>query len=118
MIHVGCFGPTDKDPKLQEAFEIHKEAVDIAAKAVDVWKKIPIDDSMRLKFDSKLQDWGDGLPEVPGFHYHHDGLGHHHNKPPLKVSPDDMLIIQKGFRDSIELIYQSIIKYEAGQVQQ
>ena len=113
LIHCACIGTSEKDPILVEAFEIHKQSVDIAAKAVEVWEKLPENDSMRLKFDSRLQEWGNDLVEVPGFHYHHDGLGHHHGRAPLKLMPDDMLLIQKEFRDSIESIYKRIQTYEA-----
>ena len=113
-ITLGCSGPSKKDPVLLKAFEIHKEAVGIAANALEVWEKLPANDTMRVKFNSRLEDWGENLVEVPGFHYHHDGLGHHHGRAPLKLTPDDMLLVQKEFRDSIESIYQRILLYEAG----
>lgn len=113
LIPFACKGPSEKDPVLVEAFEIHKESVDIAAKAVEVWEQLPADDTMRSKFNSKLQEWGENLVEVPGFHYHHDGLGHHHGRAPLKLLPDDMLLVQKEFRDSIKSIYQRILTHEA-----
>ena len=112
-----CKGRPEKDPILVEAFEIHKESVDIAAKAVEVWEKLPANDIIRLKFDSILQEWGDNLVEVPGFHYHHDGLGHHHGRAPLKLLPSDMLLVQKEFRDSIKSIYQRILVHEKNLLQ-
>ena len=112
MISLGCNGPSKKDPKLLEAFEIHKESVEIAAKAVEDCEKLPATDTMRSQFESKLKDWGENLVEVPGFHYHHDGLGHHHGRAPLKLTPDDALLVQKEFRDSIESIHQRILLYE------
>ena len=118
MISLGCNGPSKKDPKLLEAFEIHKESVEIAAKAVEIWEKLPTNDTMRAQFQSKLEDWGENLIEVPGFHYHHDGLGHHHNRAPLKLTPDDALQVQQEFRDSIESIYQKILIHESAQRRQ
>ncbi|MEL6123098.1 MAG: hypothetical protein AAFQ02_08015 [Bacteroidota bacterium] len=107
-----------KDPMLIEAFDIHKESVDIAAETVELWEKLPASDSMRSTFDARLQNWGDNLIEVPGFHYHHDGLGHHHGRPQLELTPEDALLIQKEFRDSILSIRQSILTYQSRQTQQ
>ncbi len=118
MMLLGCNGLSKKDPILLEAFEIHKKSVGIAAKSFDIWEKLPANDTMRSKFESELKDWGHNLVEVPGFHYHHDGLGHHHNRTPLKIPPDDMLLVQKEFKDSIESIHQRILRYEAGQRKQ
>lgn len=111
---MACKGTSKKDPILLEAFEIHKESVNIAAKAVEAWETLPAQDTMRSKFDSILQEWGDNLVEVPGFHYHHEGLGHHHGRTPLNILPDDMLLVQKKYRDSINSIYQRIQKHKAG----
>ena len=114
VMHIACKDSSSKDPVLKEAFEIHKESVHIAAKAVEAWEKLPANDSMRFQFDTTLQDWGENLVEVPGFHYHHDGLGHHHGRTPLKLVPNDMLLLQKEFKDSIESIYERILQYQSG----
>ena len=112
IILFACKNSSEKDPILVEAFEIHKESVHIAARAVEAWEKLPASDSMRSEFNSVLQDWGENLAEVPGFHYHHDGLGHHHGRAPLKLFPDEMLLVQKEFRDSIKSIYQRILAHQ------
>ena len=117
MILMACKGPSEKDPVLVEAFEIHKESVGIAAKAMDVWETLPANDTLRSEFDSILHAWGDNLVEVPGFHYHHDGLGHHHGRTPLNILPDEMLLVQKEYRDSINAILHRIQKYQESLVE-
>ena len=116
IIHYTCKGPSQKDPILVEAFEIHKEAVDIAANALKVCDELPAGDVRRTKFRATLEDWGDNLIEVPGFHYHHDGLGHHHNRPPIKLTPDEALKVQKEFRDSIVAIHGRLLLYQSDQL--
>ena len=115
-IHFGCNSP--KDPVLLEAFEIHKEAIDIGAKALELCEKLPANDSMRSQFRTTLEVWGDNVVEVPGFHYHHDGLGHHHGRTPLNLPPDDVLIFQKELRDSIKSILDEIQMYQPAQSRQ
>ena len=113
LIFFGCSDSSKKDPKLLEAFEIHKESVHTVAKALEILEKLPENDSMRSKFDDRLNVWGEDLVEVPGFHYHHEGLGHHHNRPPLKLTTDEVLLVQKEFRDSINAIFNRIQTYKA-----
>ena len=112
VFFIACKDQSKKDPILEEAFGIHKESIDIAAKAVKYLEKLPAQDTMRTIFETRLQDWGENMVEVPGFHYHHDGLGHHHGRTPLKLVPNDMLLLQKEFKDSIQSIYQMILDYE------
>ena len=62
--------------------------------------------------ESSITYFRGNLPEPPGLehdHAGHDHAGHdHHHGPTLDVTPEQMLAIQKEFRDSILSIQQRV----------
>jgi|APTNR8051073442_1049403.scaffolds.fasta_scaffold00629_18 hypothetical protein len=61
--------------------------------------------------ETSMNYWRENLPEPPGLEHDHSHAGHdhhHHHGPALDVTPEQMLAIQKEFRDSILSIQQRI----------
>ena len=59
--------------------------------------------------EASISYWRDNLPEPAGLEHDHSGHNHDHNHgPTLDVTPEQMLAIQKEFRDSILSIQQRI----------
>jgi hypothetical protein len=61
--------------------------------------------------ETSINYWRENLPEPPGLEHDHSHAGHdhhHHHGPALDVTPEQMLAIQKEFRDSILSIQQRI----------
>jgi len=60
--------------------------------------------------EASLSYWRANLPEPPGLEHDHAGHDHHHHHhgTTLDVTPEQMLAIQKEFRDSILSIQQRI----------
>lgn len=59
--------------------------------------------------ESSITYWRDNLPEPPGLEHDHAGHDHHHHHgPALNVTPEQMLAIQKEFRDSMLSIQQRV----------
>ncbi len=59
--------------------------------------------------EASINYFRDNLPEPPGLEHDHSGHDHHHHHgPTLNVTPEQMLAIQKEFRDSILSIQQRV----------
>ena len=118
IVHSGC-GPSKIDPKLQEAFEIHKQSLNIAKKTEAILSKIPSDDGNRLKLELELKEWNENLIEIPGFEHHHhsENCKHHHHRTQLELSPDHMLAIQNELQDSVNSIFQRVLKLDEVKLQ-
>jgi len=59
--------------------------------------------------EASMSYWRDNLPEPAGLEHDHSGHDHHHHHgPTLDVTPEQMLAIQKEFRDSILSIQQRV----------
>ena len=59
--------------------------------------------------EASISYWRDNLPEPAGLEHDHSGHNNDHNHgPTLDVTPEQMLAIQKEFRDSILSIQQRI----------
>lgn len=126
---VGCFMGCNStsngdDPILKEAFDIHIEAL-----AIEKDFKPLFDDLVNKKnslavqgreltpeemvfidrvslLEESYEIWEENHIEVPGFEDHeahdHSHHGHDHSHgPAIQLLPEDMLIVQKEFRDSV-----------------
>jgi len=60
--------------------------------------------------EASITYWRNNLPEPPGLEHDHAGHDHHHHHhgPALNVTPEQMLALQKEFRDSILSIQQRV----------
>lgn len=131
-----CHHHSEDFKKLEKAAAIHMEAVKLeAALKADLEELIQRKNSINIQgralteeemqfvgkveaIEASHQFWTDNHVEVPGFdhHDHGDGHGHHDHShdhshdhgAKLEVSADDMLLIQKEFKDSIVVIQQLI----------
>ncbi len=112
---MGCHShPTD--PRLEEAFQFHKEALAVNKAIQDQLQSIK-NDSLNVvsQLQKRLQVWEENLVEVPGFEHDHDhshgGHHHHHHGTEVEVTPEHMINIQKEFLDSIRVIQQEVQLY-------
>ena len=63
--------------------------------------------------ESSLLFWEEHHVEVPGFEHEghqHDHDHSHDHGPSLKLSPEDMLLVQQEFRDSLQALEQRIVQ--------
>ncbi len=100
---------------MQEAFELHVKSMEIANDSKELLDQIPAGHEEKNRLQARLKEWNDNIIEVPGFeHHHHHGHSHDHNHShsQLELTPDDMLIVQKEFLDSIQSIQRRILNIQ------
>lgn len=124
---TACKHNSKADSTLQKAAELHQEAIQIESAVKPlleqlVQQKNAVNSQGRALTDQELRFvdrvealeksydyWEANHVEVPGF-AHEDHAGHadhdHDHGPGLEVTPADMLVIQREFRDSIQAIQQ------------
>lgn len=111
ILFVSCSGHSKPDPQLEEAFRIHKEALQVEKEARDLLEKLPEDSDAKSKIEARLRSWDENLIEVPGFeHDHsHDHHGHDHSHgSDVELAPEDMLAVQKVLLDSVTTIREDL----------
>ena len=124
LVLASCSSSNTADDKfLEEAKDLHLEALSIEKDA-----KVVLDQLDQLSIQLNVQGraltpeeisfvdlvasihkrydyWEENHIEVPGLeHSHEHGHDHHHghdHSAPVELLPEDMLIVQKEFRDSI-----------------
>ena len=114
LVQEGCQGPSNKDPKLKEAFEVHEQYVKVATESLKLLDNLPAENVSRQKLNLKLEQWGENIIEVPGFpHNHNHAFGHHHHHGvQIQLSPEEMLDVQKELLDSVIAIRQRILSID------
>jgi len=132
-LFCACTNASKQDPDLRKAAELHQEAIQIETavkplleqlgqqkNALNIQGRALTEQEQhfiaRIEGLEKSYDyWESNHVEVPGFehadhagHEHgHDHHGHDHDHGSgLDVTPADMLLIQREFRDSIQAIQQ------------
>lgn len=120
---LACRSGDDGQALLREAAGLHEEAVRIEAglrprvEELSDWKQsleaaerplAPEEQRLLARIGSvqeSLEFWRENHVEIPGFeHSSHDHHGHDHDHdhgPALELSPEDMLLVQREFRDSL-----------------
>ncbi len=121
---MNCKPGVTSDTKLEEAAKIHEEAMSVAhhlgpdLENLNIKRNLLLgqqeltcEDSLLLerinRVDKCFQWFQRNHVEVPGFEHAHDHGDHDHSHdhgPKLDLTPEDMLLVQKEFRDSIFLI--------------
>ncbi len=113
---VSCSKP---DPKMQEAFEIHSQALEVQERLKPVMKEliqrsnniqvqgraltdqeISFSESV-ISLGASYDEWNKNHIVVPGFEKHHKCDGNHDHAPPLKLTGDEMISVQKEFLEKI-----------------
>ncbi|WKN44175.1 hypothetical protein [Tunicatimonas pelagia] len=123
---VACGDSKKTDENLQQAFELHQEAVEIrqmADKQIDQLKAN--EDSLFVNtytadlesISRSLKEWDEQLVEVPGFehdHDHdHDHSGHDHDHDhdhgeQTKLTPEQHLQVQQHLLEEIKAIAEEV----------
>lgn len=130
---ASCSGSSSVDPLLQEAFDYHMEAMDIEKTLAEKLKEIETkknsiqiqgraltEDEMNFldsanRTSSIYEIWQNNRVEVPGFehahdHSHdgHDHHHHHHGNSNVKLTPQQMMEVQKESLKNIKDIASKI----------
>ena len=130
---IACSGESEEHKILHEAADLHVEALKIKKEltgdleqlrqlknGIQVQGRALTEEEVKFTkavnlLENRLAYWEENHVEVPGFehgehdHSGHDHSGHDHNHgPKFQLPPDDMLIIQKEFKDSIVVIKRSL----------
>lgn len=129
---ISCANQGKKDELLQQAGKIHLEAIKMDEKIrPDLTKVFSVKKRLEQKqteltleeknlleqikqLKSSYDFWNENHVEVPGFEHeghHHDHAHHDHDHdhgPSLEVSSEDMLSIQKEFKDSLSSIAERL----------
>ncbi len=111
ILFVSCSDHSKPDPLLEEAFQIHKQALQVEKEVRELLKKLPEDHAAKTKMESRLTAWDENLIEVPGFdddhsHDHHDH--NHSHGPDVELTPENMLAVQKVLLDSMLTIRKDL----------
>ncbi|HKK77474.1 MAG TPA: hypothetical protein VJ953_20510 [Saprospiraceae bacterium] len=110
-----CTTTSEEDKLMQEAFNIHQEAMQVANETRAL---LTATDQTRKDLQSirnRLERWEDDLVEVPGFEHDHDHShdhDHDHSHSTLELLPEDMLAIQKEFLDSIRVLKSDLMRLQ------
>lgn len=132
FLFVTACNPQDKDEHLlKEAAAIHEEAVRIEEQIESrIAELVQYRNALQIQgrtltsgeralitgidsVESSLRFWKEHHVEVPGFEHeghHHDHDHSHDHGPSLKLSPEDMLLVQQEFRDSLRALEKHIAK--------
>ncbi|MGD1894637.1 MAG: hypothetical protein ACFB15_29095 [Cyclobacteriaceae bacterium] len=125
---VACGDSKKTDENLQQAFELHKEAVEIRQMTNKQMNELKAnEDSLfvntyQADLDSisrSLEEWDEQLVEVPGFeHEHdHDHAGHDHDHDhdhdhshgeQTNLTPEQHLQVQQHLLDEIKAIAEEV----------
>ncbi|HMQ06092.1 MAG TPA: hypothetical protein PKC30_02270 [Saprospiraceae bacterium] len=117
LLTPSCKHSHEPSENLKEAISIHLEAEKIG-KSVDsliqelLQAGIPVDD-----FIKKFETWKQNGVGIEGMdHSHHDHSHHDHSHahhPPHHMSDEDMILVQKEWKDSIaqlKLVLQNVLE--------
>lgn len=125
---TACNSAKKENPALKEAAETHEQAIQIEKQvAPQLEELIQIKNSINIQGRALTQEeqtlvqeienieasytyWEENHVEVPGYEYDHDHEGHEHEhgKAKLELTPEDMIQVQREFRDSIVSIQQRV----------
>ncbi len=120
-----CGDKKQHDEDLQQAFELHKEAIKVRQMAQDQMAQLNANnDSLFVATYTKdlqsisglLETWDGQLVEVPGFeeehdhsdHDHSDHDHHHHHDGQQELTPKQHLEIQRHLLEEIQVIAERI----------
>ena len=123
LILGACANEKKNDPILEEAFQLHQQAMTVEREVRAQLDKLPANTPVADRLRSRHKTWSENLVEVPGFeHEHHHDHGHDHahdhdhdHGPTTEVTPEHMLAIQQEFLDSIRAIQSDVRRYIARQ---
>ena len=101
----------EENALLQEANKIHLEAMAVEKEVNKQLKALDQDTFNLDPIKERLKNWDENLIEVPGFEHDHDHDHDHDHGKALEVLPEDMLIIQQEFLDSIRAIRKDVDIY-------
>ncbi len=118
-------GDKQMNKDLQQAFELHKEAIKIRQMAQDQMAKLQANkDSLFVEtytkdlqsISSSLEAWDEQLVEVPGFeeehdhsdHDHSDHDHHHHHDEQQELTPKQHLEVQQHLLEEIQAIAEKV----------
>lgn len=130
FITIACNSTKKENPALKEAAETHQQAIQIekqVAPQLDALTQLknsinvqgraltPEEQALVQEIESILASyeyWEENHVEVPGYeqdhrHEGHDHEGHDHGAK-LELTPEDMIVVQREFRDSIVAIQRRV----------
>ena len=128
---LSACGEKEKDPNLIQAFEFHKQAMEVRQNAQEQISKLQANtDSLFVATYSSelstlsdaLKEWDEQVVEVPGFeeehdHSHHDHSGHdhdhdhdhhHHNHSEQELTPEQHLEVQQHLLTEIKELAEKL----------
>lgn len=86
--------------ELKQAFEIQQSAIALNDSLSLLLKAIP--DSISLQeITNQKEDWLSNMVEIPGAAHDHSGCSHDHKTIDYALSDQEMIEVQKEWRDSI-----------------
>ena len=114
VIIFSCSHSHKSDPLLKEAFLLHEQSIKTAQEVERIMQELPDSNQYRLNIESRLANWNDNLIEVPGFDHDHSHHGHNHShdhghRPPIELTPEDMLMVQRELLDSVQTMRDELL---------
>lgn len=123
---TACNSAKKENPVLKEAAQTHAQALEIEKlvapqlEELTQWKNginvqgralTPEEVELVQAIESIVQRyeyWEENHVEVPGYEHDHEGHEHHDHGAALELTAEDMLVVQREFRDSIVAIQQYV----------
>ncbi len=125
---MACNSAKNENPALKEAAQTHEQALKIEKQvapqlqeltqvknSIQVQGRALTPEEMALvqeieSIEQSYEYWEKNHVEVPGYEHSHEGHQHegHDHGAPLKLTPQDMLVVQREFRDSIVAIQRRV----------
>jgi ABC-type nickel/cobalt efflux system permease component RcnA len=121
LFAYACTTTSEDDKLMEEAFNIHEQAMQIAKETKDLLASTDQNQTGLSSIRERLERWEDDLVEVPGFEHEHEhshdhdhghGHDHDHSHSTLDLLPADMLAVQKEFLDSIRVIKSDLARLQ------
>ena len=121
LLIFSCGDSNNKDQLMKEALDIHNqtmamekeilpklEELEQAKNSINIQGRALTDEEKAFVrkvelLNLSLEHWQENHIEVPGAEHDHTGHDHNHG-PKVEFTPEDMLIIQKEFKDSMMAI--------------
>ncbi len=132
VLSIAC-NRQKEDPQLEEAAEVYEQAIELEQQI-----RPEVDELAQLKNSINVQGraltpeenlfvekveaieaghqfWKENHIDVPGHEHHdHEGHGHDHDHgPEIELLPEDMLAVQREFRDTLLAVQERIAEAKA-----
>lgn len=115
LAFVSCKHNHELSESLKKAHSIQLEAIEIS-KEVDLLIQQKVTDMTAVK--QKKDQWLKNMIEIEGAAHDHSNCNHNHSKPTYSVTDEEMISVQRSWKESIIKIKNEILTQEKSSLPQ